>query len=214
MGFFSNIFSRKKKPSKSEKIELLSSLLNDKDTIEFVEAEFQNRIRYVLDDIYRELDSYLMSVSKFNQENIERQEAFIALGRSEVCARIKTLLDIKMEKPSLDQGYRLIQDLRKRKNEIVDNELSEYLKQKGLRYEYHKMLMFEAKCADILEAEWNKAFYLGLECKDRVPEERIQKIKNNETCLKTSLLHGIYYYCDKTNRIFEEYSRRMKTFFT
>lgn len=212
MSFFSNIFSRKKH-SKSEKIALLSSLLNDSDTIEFVEAEFQKRINYVLEDIYKELDLYLKSVSKLNQEKIDRQEAFIALGRSEVCARIKTLLDIKMEKPSLDQGYTLINELKKRKNEIVDNELSDYFRQKGLRYEYHKMLEFEAKCADILEAEWNKAFFLGLDCKDRVSEERIQKIRNNESCLKNSLLHGIYYYCDRTNRIFDEYSRKMASIF-
>lgn len=212
MSFFSNIFSRKKH-SKSEKIALLSSLLNDSDTIEFVEAEFQKRLNYVLEDIYKELDLYLMSVSKLNQENIDRQEAFIALGRSEVCARIKTLLDIKMEKPSLDQGYTLIKDLQKRKNEIVDNELSDYFRRKGLRYEYHKMLQFEAKCADILEAEWNKAFFLGLDCKDRVPEERIQKIKNNEPWLKNSLLHGIYYYCDRVNKIFDEYYRKMASSF-
>lgn len=212
MSFFSNIFSRKKH-SKSEKIKLLSSLLNDSDTIEFVEAEFQKRLNYVLEDIYKELDLYLMSVSKLNQENIDRQEAFIALGRSEVCARIKTLLDIKMEKPSLDQGYVLINELKKRKDEIVDNELSDYFRRKGLRDEYHKMLQFEAKCADILEAEWNKAFFLGLDCKDRVSEERIQKIRNNESCLKNSLLHGIYYYCDRTNRIFDEHSRKMASIF-
>lgn len=212
MSFFSNIFSRKR-PSKSEKIKLLSSLLNDSDTIAFVEAEFQNRLKYVLDDIYKELDLYLMSVSKLNQENIDRQEAFIALGRSEVCARIKTLLDIKMTKPSLGQGYTLIKDLQKRKNEIVDNELSDYFRQKGLRDEYHKMLKFEAKCAGILEAEWDKAFFLGLDCKDRVSEERIQKIRNNEPCLKNSLLHGIYYYCDRVNKIFDEYYRKMASNF-
>lgn len=213
MSFFSKIFSRKKH-SKSEKIALLSSLLNDSDTIAFVEAEFQNRISYVLEGIYKELDLYFKTVSNLNDSKDSKEKYLIALGRSEVCARIKTLLDIKMESPSLDQGYALIQDLRKRKNEIVDNELSEYFRQKGLRYEYHKMLMFEAKCADILEAEWNKAFYLGLECKDRVPEERIQKIRNNESCLKTSLLHGIYYYTDRANRMIDEYSRRMKAIFT
>lgn len=212
MSFFSNIFSRKKS-SKSEKIALLSSLLNDSDTIEFVEAEFQNRLKYVLDDIYKELDLYLMSVSKLNQKNIDKQEAFIALGRSEVCARIKTLFDIKMEKPSLSQGYVLINELKKRKNEIVDNELSDYLRRKGLKYEYHKMLQFEAKCADILEAEWNKAFFLGLECKDRVSEERIKKIRNNESKLKNTLLNGLYYYCDRTNRLFDEYFRKMASIF-
>lgn len=212
MSFFSKIFSRKR-PSKSEKIKLLSSLLNDSDTIAFVEAEFQNRLNYALDDIYKEIDLYLKTVSNLNEKKIDKQEFYIALGRSEVCARIKTLLDIKMEKPSLDQGYTLIKDLQKRKNEIVDNELSDYFRQKGLRNEYHKMLRFEAKCADILEAEWNKAFFLGLDCKDRVPEERIQKIRNNELCLKNSLLHGIYYYCDRANRLFDEYSRKMGSIF-
>lgn len=212
MSFFSKIFSRKKH-SKSEKIALLSSLLNDRDTIEFVEAEFQKRLNYVLENIYKELDLYLKSVSNLNDSKDSKEKYLIALGRSEVCARIKTLLDIKMEKPSLDQGYTLINELKKRKNEIVDNELSDYFRQKGLRSEYHKMLQFEAKCADILEAEWNKAFFLGLDCKDRVPEERIQKIRNNESCLKNSLLHGIYYYCDRTNRLFDEYSRKMASIF-
>lgn len=212
MSFFSNIFSRKK-PSKSEKIKLLSSLLNDSDTIAFVEAEFQNRLKYVLDDIYKELDLYFKTVSNLNDSKDSTEKFLIALGRSEVCARIKTLLDIKMEKPSLNQGYTLIKDLQKRKNEIVDNELSDYFRQKGLRSEYHKMLQFEAKCADILEVEWDKAFFLGLDCKDRVSEERIQKIKNNESCLKNSLLHGIYYYCDRVNKIFDEYYRKMASNF-
>lgn len=212
MSFFSNIFSRKK-PSKSEKIALLSSLLNDSDTIEFVEAEFQNRLNYALEDIYKELDLFFKTVSNSNQKKIDKEEFLIALGRSEVCARIKTLLDIKMEKPSLSQGYVLINELKKRKNEIVDNELSDYLRRKGLRYEYHKMLKFEAKCADILEAEWNKAFFLGLDCKDRVSEERIKKIRNNELGLKNTLLNGLYYYCDRTNRLFDEYSRKMASIF-
>lgn len=212
MSFFGNIFSRKK-TSKSEKIKLLSSLLNDSDTIEFVEAEFQNRLNYVLEDIYKELDLFFKTESNSNQKKNNKEEFLIALGRSEVCARIKTLLDIKMEKPSLSQGYVLINELKKRKNEIVDNGLSDYLRRKGLRYEYHKMLQFEAKCADILEAEWNKAFFLGLECKDRVPEERIKKIRNNESGLKNTLLNGLYYYCDRTNRLFDEYSRKMTSIF-
>lgn len=212
MSFLSNIFSRKK-PSKSEKIALLSSLLNDSDTIEFVEAEFQKRLNYVLEDIYKELDLFFKTVSNSNQKKIDKEEFLIALGRSEVCARIKTLLDIKMEKPSLNQGYVLINELKKRKDEIVDNELSDYFRRKGLRYEYHKMLEFEAKCADILEAEWNKAFFLGLDCKDRVSEERIKKIRNNESGLKNTLLNGLYYYCDRTNRIFDEYSRKMASIF-
>lgn len=212
MSFLSNIFSRKK-PSKSEKIALLSSLLNDSDTIEFVEAEFQKRLNYVLEDIYKELDLFFKTVSNSNQKKIDKEEFLIALGRSEVCARIKTLLDIKMEKPSLNQGYVLINELKKRKDEIVDNELSDYLRRKGLRYEYHKMLQFEAKCADILEVEWNKAFFLGLDCKDRVSEERIKKIRNNESGLKNTLLNGLYYYCDRTNRIFDEYSRKMASIF-
>lgn len=193
MSFFSNIFSRKK-PSKSEKIALLSSLLNDSDVIEFVEAEFQNRLNYVLEDINKEFEFYLKTVSNSNQKKNNKEEFLIALGRSEVCARIKTILDIKMEKPSLSQGYVLINELKKRKNEIVDNELSDYLRRKGLRYEYHKMLQFEAKCADILEAEWNKAFFLGLECKDRIPEERIKAIRENEKEIKNDLLNGTYYY--------------------
>ena len=212
MSFFSNIFSRKK-PSKSEKIALLSSLLNDSDTIEFVEAEFQKRLNYVLEDIYKELDLFFKTVSNSNQKKSDKEEFFIALSRSEVCARIKTILDIKMEKPSLNQGYVLINELKKRKDEIVDNELSDYLRRKGLRYEYHKMLQFEAKCADILEAEWNKAFFLGLDCKDRVSEERIKTIRNNESGLKNTLLNGLYYYCDRTNRIFDEYSRKMASIF-
>jgi len=193
MSFFSKIFSRKK-PSKSEKITLLSSLLNDSDTIEFVEAEFQNRLNYVLDDINKELEFYLKTVSDLNERKDSKEKYLIALGRSEVCARIKTLLDIKMEKPSLSQGYVLINELKKRKNEIVDDELSEYFRRKGLKTEQHKMLKFEAKCADILENEWHKAFILGLECKDRIPEERIKAIRENEKEIKNDLLNGTYYY--------------------
>ena len=62
------------------------------------------------------------------------------------------------------------------------------------------MFRFEGKCADALENEWTYAFYLGLECKDRVTEEQLNKIRDKEKDIKMELFSGSY---DKSRVISE-----------
>ena len=56
------------KLSKQEKSELLSQLLNDPDTLELSEAEFQDRIRRVVQRLYDAVEEYLKEVDKIRSE--------------------------------------------------------------------------------------------------------------------------------------------------
>lgn len=182
--------------SKQEKTELLSQLLNDQDTLALSEAEFQDRIRRVLKRLYDAVDDYLKEVDKVRSDEIKNlwtttQQGWISQGRAEVCARIKTILNEIVEHPSLTQeGYKVLNTIKKRKNEIVNNELSNYYR--GRRQDYQRLFRFEGKCADALENEWVYAFILGLDCKDRVSEEQIKKIKDNEKEIEWDLYSGSY----------------------
>ena len=80
--------------------------------------------------------------------------------------------------------------IKRRKNDIVNNELSNYFR--GRRQDYERLFRFEGKCADALENEWTNAFYLGLECKDRVTEEQLKKIKEREKEIEMKLFSGSY----------------------
>ena len=182
--------------TKEEKIDLLSQLLNDNDTIEFSEAEFQDRIRRVVKRLYDAVEEYLKEVDKVRSD--ERKNAWttslqglISQGRAEACARIKTILNEIVEKPLLtEEGYNVINSIKKRKNEIVNSELSNYFR--GRRQDYERLLRFEGKCADALENEWCYAFYLGLVCKDRVTEEQLKKIRDKENDIEMDLFGGNY----------------------
>ena len=94
--------------------------------------------------------------------------------------------------------YQMQKTIKKRKNEIVNNELSNYFR--GRRQDYERLFRFEGKCADALENEWTNAFYLGLECKDRVTEEQLKKIRDKEKDIKMELFSGSY---DKSRVISE-----------
>ena len=160
------------KLSKQEKSELLSQLLNDKDTLEISEAEFQDRIRRVVQRLYDAVENYLKEVDKIRSEERKNMwtttyEGWVSQGRAEVCARIKTIL-----------------------NEIVNNELSNYFR--GRRQDYERLFRFEGKCANALENEWANAFYLGLMCKDRVTEEQLKKIRDKEKDIEMELFGGFY----------------------
>ena len=182
--------------SKQEKIDLLSQLLNDPDTLEFSEAEFQDRIMRVVKRLYDSVEEYLKEVDKVRSDERKNlwttcYESWISKGRAEVCARIKTILNEIVEEPSLtEEGYEVLQTIKKRKNQIVNNELSNYFR--GRRQEYQRLLNFEGKCADALENEWTNAFYLGLMCKDRVTEEQLKKIKDKEKDIEWDLCSGSY----------------------
>ena len=182
--------------SKQEKKELLSQLLNDPDTLEISEAEFQDRIRRVVKRLYDAVEQYLKEVDKVRSEERKNlwtttQQSWVSQGRAEVCARIKTILNEIVEEPSLtEEGYTVINTIKKRKNEIVNNELSNYFR--GRRQDYQRLFKFEGKCADALENEWCHAFLLGLECKDRVTEEQLKKIKDNEKDIEMKLFSGSY----------------------
>lgn len=182
--------------SKEEKIDLLSQLLNDNDTIEFTEAEFQDRIRRVLKRLYDAVEEYLKEVDKVRSDERKNawtttQQGWISNGRAEVCARMKTILNEIVEKPLLtEEGYNVINFIKKRKNEIVNNELSDYFR--GRRQDYDRLFRFEGKCADALENEWSYAFYLGLMCKDRVNEEQLKKIRDKEKDIEMKLSSGSY----------------------
>ena len=182
--------------SKEEKIGLLSQLLNDQDTIVFSEAEFQDRIRRVVKRLYDAVEEYLKEVDKVRSD--ERKNAWttslqglISQGRAEACARIKTILNEIVEKPLLtEEGYNVINSIKKRKNEIVNSELSNYFR--GRRQDYDRLFRFEGKCADALENEWSYAFYLGLTCKDKVTEEQLKKIRDKENDIEMDLFGGNY----------------------
>lgn len=184
------------KLSKEEKKELLSELLNDKDTLEISEAEFQDRIRRVLKRLYDAVENYLKEVDKMRSDERKNlwtttHQGWISQGRAEVCARIKTILNEIVEKPSLtEEGYEVLNIIKKRKNEIVNNELSNQYR--GRRQDYQRLFRFEGKCADALENEWIYAFFLGLECKDRVSEEQLKKIKDKEKDIEMELFSGDY----------------------
>lgn len=182
--------------SKQEKSELLSQLLNDKDTLEISEAEFQDRIRRVVQRLYDAVENYLKEVDKIRSEERKNMwtityEGWVSQGRAEVCARIKTILNEIVECPSLtEEGYEVLNIIKKRKNEIVNNELSNYFR--GRRQDYERLFRFEGKCANALENEWANAFYLGLMCKDRVTEEQLKKIRDKEKDIEMELFGGSY----------------------
>ena len=182
--------------SKQEKTELLSQLLNDQDTLELSEAEFQDRVRRVVQRLYDAVENYLKEVDKIHSEERKNlwtttYEGWISQGRAEVCARIKTILNEIVECPSLtEEGYEVLNLIKRRKNEIVNNELSNYFR--GRRQDYDRLFRFEGKCADALENEWSNAFYLGLMCKDRVTEEQLNKIRECEKDIETKLFSGGY----------------------
>ena len=118
-------------------------------------------------------------------------EGWVSQGRAEVCARIKTILNEIVECPSLtEEGYEVLNIIKKRKNEIVNNELSNYFR--GRRQDYERLFRFEGKCANALENEWANAFYLGLMCKDRVTEEQLKKIRDKEKDIEMELFGGFY----------------------
>ena len=181
--------------SKKEKKELLSQLLNDKDTLEISEAEFQDRIRRVVKRLYDAVEEYLKEVDKIRAEERKNlwtttYEGWVSQGRAEVCAKIKTILNEIVECPSLNEGYEVLRIIKKRKNDIVNNELSNYFR--GRRQDYERLFRFEGKCADALENEWTNAFYLGLMCKDRVTEEQLKKIRDKEKDIERKLFSGHY----------------------
>lgn len=66
--------------SKQEKSELLSQLLNDKDTLEISEAEFQDRIRRVVQRLYDAVENYLKEVDKIHSE--ERKNMWTTIYES------------------------------------------------------------------------------------------------------------------------------------
>ena len=186
------------KLSKQEKSELLSQLLNDPDTLELSEAEFQDRVKRVVQRLYDAVEQYLKEVDKIRSEERKNlwtttYEGWVSQGRAEVCAKMKTLLNEIVECPSLtEEGYEVLKLIKKKKNEIVNNELSNYFRVRGRRQEYQRLFRFEGKCADALENAWTYAFYLGLECKDRVTEEQLKKIKDKEKDIEWELHSGSY----------------------
>jgi hypothetical protein len=184
-----------KKLSKQEKKELLSQLLNDKDTLEISEAEFQDRVKRVVQRLYDAVEEYLKEVDKIRSDERKNlwtttQESWISRGRAEVCARIKTILNEIVECPSLKEGYEVLRFIKKRKDEIADSELSNYFR--GQRQAYDRIIRFVGKCADALENEWTNAFLLGLNCKDRVTEEQLKKIRDKEKDIEMDLFGGCY----------------------
>ena len=196
------------KLSKQEKDELLSQLLNDPDTLELSEAEFQDRIKRVVQRLYDAVEKYLKEVDKVRSDERKNlwtttYEGWVSQGRAEVCAKIKTILNEIVECPSLtEEGYEVLQTIKKRKNQIVNNEFSNEVLDffRGRRQAYERLLRFEGKCADALENEWTYAFYLGLNCKDRVTEEQLKKIRDKEKEIEMELYGGDY---DK-NRVTSE----------
>ena len=115
---------------------------------------------------------------------------------------MKTILNEIVEEPLLtEEGYEVINSIKKRKNEIVNNELSNYFR--GRRQDYDRLFRFEGKCAEVLENEWSYAFYLGLICKDRVTEEQLKKIRNKEHDIEMNLSSGSYDWGRVISEVFD-----------
>lgn len=189
--------------TKQEKSELLSQLLNDKDTLELSEAEFQDRIMRVVKRLYDVVEEYLKEIDKLHSDERKNiwhtvEQTWKASGRAEVCARIKTILNEIVECPSPKEGYEVLRVIKKRKNQIINNELSNYFR--GRRQDYERLFKFEGTCADALENEWTNAFLLGLNCKDRVTEEQLKKIRDKEKDIEMELFGGDY----NKNRVHSE----------
>lgn len=184
------------KLTREEKYSLLSELLNDPDTVAVSEAELQNRLRKTVKRLYDEIEKVVLDYDRIRSEERRNMwttshEGLVARGRSEACARIKTVLDEIVEKPEMSrESYDVISVIHKRKNDIVDNTLSNSFR--GRRGEYERLLRFEGRCADILESEWTWAFRLGLECKDKVSEERLAEIRGMEGRIRDDLCGGMY----------------------
>ena len=166
-------------------------------------------MRRVVQRLYDAVEEYLKEVDKIRSEEMKNiwttsQEHWISTGRAEVCARIKRLLNEIVESPSLtEDGYDIIRRIEEAKNRIVDNSLSESYR--GRRQDYDRLLNFEGKCADAIENEWCYAFFLGLDCKDRVTEEQIKKIRDEESDINMKLCTGTY----DESRVIEEIIRKL-----
>jgi hypothetical protein len=68
------------KLSKQEKKELLSELLNDPDTLELSEAEFQDRIKRVVQRLYDAVEEYLKEVDKIRAEERTYGQPLMRVG--------------------------------------------------------------------------------------------------------------------------------------
>ena len=183
--------------TKEEKRELLNELLNDGEMSLYVEAEYQLRVSKAIEKLNRAIEEYLKQVDKIREDERRNmwtttKEAWVSEGRAEVCASMKAIITEIMAKPAVDgMLYGLTQGIRKRKNEIVDNELSNYFRGRndGL---WHRLLRFESKCADALENEWLYAFYLGLQCRASLSEEQLNEIRSMEGKVFQALFNGSY----------------------
>lgn len=180
-----------------EKRELMNELLNDGEMSLYVEAEYQLRASKAIEKLNRAIEEYLKQVDKIREDERRNmwtttKEALVSEGRAEVCASMKAIITEIMAKPAVDgMLYDLTQGIRKRKNEIVDNELSNYLRGRndGL---WHRLLRFEGKCADALENEWLFAFYLGLQCRASLSEEQLNEMRSMEGKVFQALFDGSY----------------------
>lgn len=180
-----------------EKRELMNELLNDGEMSLYVEAEYQLRVSKAIEKLNRAIEEYLKQVDKIREDERRNmwtttKEAWVSEGRAEVCASMKAIITEIMAKPAVDgMLYDLTQGIRKRKNEIVDNELSNYLRGRndGL---WHRLLRFEGKCADALENEWLFAFYLGLQCRASLSEEQLNEMRSMEGKVFQALFDGSY----------------------
>lgn len=183
--------------TKEEKRELLNELLNDGEMSLYVEAEYQLRVSKAIEKLNRAIEEYLKQVDKIREDERRKiwttaKETWVSEGRAEVCARMKAIITEIMAKPAVDgMLYGLTQGIGKRKNEIVDNELSNHLRGRndGL---WHRLLTFEGKCADALENEWLFAFYLGLQCRASLSEEQLNEIRSMEGKVFQALFDGSY----------------------
>ena len=180
-----------------EKRILLEELLNDPEMALQTEAEFQARIGKMLKSLSDAIEDYLKDVDRIRSEERKNmwtttQEGWISQGRAEVCARIKTIITEITARPWGTQGmFDLMEDIGKRKNMIVDNELSNYCRgyNNGL---WHRLFTFEGKCADVLENEWIYAFYLGLQCRASLSKKQLNEIRDKEYKIYQKLMSGTY----------------------
>lgn len=169
--------------TKEEKRSLLKQLITDEDTKPLFQGELTEKIECVLKKFDNQLEEYFKEQDRENKrihDNMWRtsQESLILEGIGKACARIKRILN-EIKTTNLDEcDYSVIEDIRRSKNRIIDNQLSDSMR--GTKA-YNTILRYEGQLADILEHIWCYAFNLGRLCRARtLTEDEIKKLDNDE----------------------------------
>lgn len=197
-----------KELSLEDKVRLLDQLYHDKEVMPYIEAEYSNRLNLALKKLDDQIEAYMKEIDKLRSDERKNLwttslEGMIAQGRSEVLARVKAIIKEIRETPEFDgDEFEIMKKISHLKNSVINNSLSDRVR--GTR-SYLKVLRWEGELADILEGGWKGSFFLGLEAKSHIPEERLKEIKEQENKDFRDLCSGSY---DK-QRVWSEILRKL-----